>query len=446
MEKDQHRKGGEKHRQYNQPEKRRVQTNLKSGGRSFRDALLNQIDSNTSKAVEAGGESDKWIIVPEEVVAFDWLGSKALVGRVMDLRTLNNLHFILKDCGFSEVGIRYLGGLYVLLSFQREESATELVSKEKEWGMWFSSLEGWRGQAVPFERIAWLKVLGVPFHLVAAPVLDLIGSRFGKVIHCPQMSSEDKDLSVLCIGILRGEGNIIRDSYTLVARNNKFKIWISEEEGAWTPDCSQLLSMTVTETVGSRDPVKEDEELEEGEFREVRMEVEDQEGDQHGEGGVQGNSFSVEPIFDTWYEGCSRDDNLHGDTNSTALKKSVKRNKFILGQAHKKKIQIKELERPRKRSRKEMEEDPFDLDYLLGLGQNLKGGGGMSSTSVEVHEASGEKGIDLNVRADSESQIDGEADRTGQNEGSESQDSGSNLGEPQTKKWRRKYRLRLKWE
>ncbi|KAI3725363.1 hypothetical protein L1987_65150 [Smallanthus sonchifolius] len=317
------------------------------------------VDSNTSKAIEAGGESDKWIIVLEEVVAFDWLGSKALVGRVMDLRTLNNLHFILKDCGFSEV---------------------------------------------------------------------------------------DKDLSVLCIGVLRGEGNRIRDSYTLVARNNKFKTWISEEECAWTSDCSQPLSMTVTETVGSRDPVKEDEESEEGEFREVRMEVEDQEGDHHGEGGVQGDSVSVEPISDTWYEGCSRDDNLHGDTNSTALKKSVKRNKFILGRTHKKKIQIKELERPRKRSKKEMEEDPFDLDYLLGLGQNLKGGGGMSSTSVEVHEASGEKGIDLNVRADSESQIDGEADRTGQNEGSESEGSGSNLGEPQTKKWRRKYRLRLKWE
>ncbi|KAI3712753.1 hypothetical protein L1987_71318 [Smallanthus sonchifolius] len=145
------------------------------------------------------------------------------------------------------------------------------------------------------------------------------------------MSSEDKDLSVLCIGVLTGEGNIIHDSYTLVARNNKFKIWISEEEGAWTSDCSQAL--------------------------------------------------------------------------------------------------------------KEMEEDPFDLDYLLGLGQNLKDGGGMSSTSVEVHEASGEKGIDLNVRADLESQIDGEADQTGQNEGSgsESEGSGLNLGEPQTKKWRRMY-------
>ncbi|KAI3820360.1 hypothetical protein L1987_07906 [Smallanthus sonchifolius] len=188
--------------------------------------------------------------------------------------------------------------------------------------------------------------------------------------------------------------------------------------------------MKVTETVGSRDPVKEDEELEEGEFREVRMEVEDQEGDQYGEGGVQGDSVSVEPISDTWYEVCSRDDNLHGDTNPTALKKSVKGNKFILGRAHKKKIQIKELERPRKRSRKEMGKDPFDLDYLLGLGQNLKGGGGMSSTSAKVNEASGEKGIDLNVRADSESQIDGEADRTGQNEGSESEGSRSNLGEP----------------
>ncbi|KAM0042515.1 hypothetical protein Hdeb2414_s0010g00330721 [Helianthus debilis subsp. tardiflorus] len=93
------------------------------------------------------------------------------------------------------------------------------------------------GQSLPFERIAWLKVIGVLIHLAVDEVYNSIAGRFGKVIHASQRSSEDCDLSVNCIGVLVGDGVRIVELITLKWKDKMFKVWVEEELADWIPDC-----------------------------------------------------------------------------------------------------------------------------------------------------------------------------------------------------------------
>ncbi|KAI3695590.1 hypothetical protein L1987_78588 [Smallanthus sonchifolius] len=61
--------------------------------------------------------SEKIVEVPDEMMAFYSLQSKALVGRATNLKSLTDLQHFLNDVGGSEIGVQYLGGLSVLLSF-----------------------------------------------------------------------------------------------------------------------------------------------------------------------------------------------------------------------------------------------------------------------------------------------------------------------------------------
>ncbi|MFS7940368.1 hypothetical protein Hanom_Chr05g00463641 [Helianthus anomalus] len=130
----------------------------------------------------------------------------AVVGRCKDLRALNNLFSLVSKAGVGEFSLSYLGGLSILIKFRKEGKCNKFVCSHSLWQDWFSSLDLWNGQSLPFERIAWLKVIGVPVHLAVNKVYDLIARNFGKIIHASQRSEKDLDLSSNCIGVLRGDG------------------------------------------------------------------------------------------------------------------------------------------------------------------------------------------------------------------------------------------------
>ncbi|MFS7975056.1 hypothetical protein Hanom_Chr10g00875991 [Helianthus anomalus] len=94
----------------------------------------------------------------------------------------------------------------------------------------------YRGQSLPYERIAWLKIQGVPLHVLSNKVLDDIGSRFGKIIQQAQHNSGDGDLSLDYIGVLVGEGNRINEEVVLCLRGRRYRVWVMEELEDWMPE------------------------------------------------------------------------------------------------------------------------------------------------------------------------------------------------------------------
>ncbi|KAF5775443.1 putative RNA-directed DNA polymerase [Helianthus annuus] len=206
------------------------------GGKSFRDLFVKDIgakvEGSSNQASEGGVEVEAY----ENIFAFKDLVGVAAVGCCKSLSILNNLFSLMSKAGEKEVTLSYLGGLFVLVKFLSVEHCNSFVCKNGMWKDWFSSLDHWNGQSLPFERIAWLRIVGVPIHLAEDEVYDSIARHFGKIVHASQRSVEDVDLSVNFVGVLRGDGVRIEEVVSLVWKDKRYKVWVEEVAEEWTPE------------------------------------------------------------------------------------------------------------------------------------------------------------------------------------------------------------------
>ncbi|KAJ0809398.1 putative RNA recognition motif domain, nucleotide-binding alpha-beta plait domain superfamily [Helianthus annuus] len=221
---------------HTQINKTRIQTSVNNGKGKLFSELFKEgqgIEENRIPSVEEPGLT---IELADETMAFKELIGKALVGRCKDLKLLRNLNSILAEHGVTGVSLSYLGGLAMLLNFDKEECCVNFLLDNLVWKEWFSNLDPWEGQSLPFERLAWVKIQGVPIHLADNDVLNNIAEHYGKVVHGSQMEAKDENLSVSWIGLLVGEGGRIQECLSLKCKNKLFRVWLEEEITDWTPD------------------------------------------------------------------------------------------------------------------------------------------------------------------------------------------------------------------
>ncbi|KAF5772504.1 hypothetical protein HanXRQr2_Chr13g0577731 [Helianthus annuus] len=161
----------------------------------------------------------------------------SIIGRTVNLETLVDFDKLLRIAKVDIVKLQYLGGLSLLVSFADAVAAKWFVDARHIWEPWFSSLETWSGQSLPFERVAWLKLHGIPLNLLEADVLRQVGELFGKVLFVPKDLDEDQDLSVVKVGVLVGEARRCSELVSLKWKDKSFRIWVDEELEDWVPDC-----------------------------------------------------------------------------------------------------------------------------------------------------------------------------------------------------------------
>ncbi|KAJ0801724.1 putative RNA recognition motif domain, nucleotide-binding alpha-beta plait domain superfamily [Helianthus annuus] len=92
-----------------------------------------------------------------EVLSFvkpfgSWLGRRLIV-RTRDLSTLVDMDKLLSCSGF-KFKIKYVGGLFLLLTFDSFEELLAFKDSVSTLKDWFTWMEVWEGQVLPFERIA----------------------------------------------------------------------------------------------------------------------------------------------------------------------------------------------------------------------------------------------------------------------------------------------------
>ncbi|KAJ0866424.1 putative RNA-directed DNA polymerase [Helianthus annuus] len=185
---------------------------------------------------------------------------KSLVGEAKDIDTLNDLKNLLNE----GLGLRYLGGLKVLIHFKDAKEADDFLRKEVEtWEKWFSRLYVWDGAPPIFERVAWIKILGVPASLSDRHIFNKIGERCSHLLVKSEVSSEDGNLAEERVAVLVGSGKRISDEFLLSWKEHNIKIWVEEISGQWVPN---FLNSDVKEDVEgssifSDDPSTEDEEI-----------------------------------------------------------------------------------------------------------------------------------------------------------------------------------------
>ncbi|KAJ0667523.1 hypothetical protein HanPI659440_Chr17g0678741 [Helianthus annuus] len=180
---------------------------------------------------------ERSVVVPDRTFAFKNLVGSAVIGKTVDLETLVDFDKLLRIARVGFSSIQYLGGLFILISFPDAPAASSFVDDRKIWGPWFDKLEIWSGQMLPPERVAWLKLHGIPLNLMEADVFMQIGDLFGKVLFVPKFLDDDKDLSVVKIGVLVGNAHRNYEVVSLRWKDKVFRVRVDEDLEDWVPDC-----------------------------------------------------------------------------------------------------------------------------------------------------------------------------------------------------------------
>ncbi|KAJ0752281.1 putative RNA recognition motif domain, nucleotide-binding alpha-beta plait domain superfamily [Helianthus annuus] len=196
-------------------------------GRSYSDVVSNQNCNTQVNKVE---------LPPLNTETKKRWEFRSLVGEVKDIEILND-HKTHLD-GLVDEGpiLRYLGGLKVLVTFSNVEEADDFLrNRGEEWATWFSRLYVWDGSPPLFERVAWIKVIGVPAPLWDRHVLDRIGQRCGRLLVRSEASFDDSNMAEDRMAILVQSGNRISMEMNITWKEHLFTVWVEEISGQWGP-------------------------------------------------------------------------------------------------------------------------------------------------------------------------------------------------------------------
>ncbi|PWA67185.1 RNA-directed DNA polymerase, eukaryota [Artemisia annua] len=363
------------------------------GKRSFMDTLVGKkMDTFHGKSVR----------VDDAINAFESLHKRAIIARMVDLEALRNVKVIIHELCPSSGKVQYLGGLDVLISYEDEEIALAVCEAAKSMVESFSNINIWEGQVVGFERLAWLKVQGIPLNLLTNEVIDMVGGLFGKVVHKANRSECDGDLSYEYMGVLVGDGKRVSEEVVLHWKDRRFRVWVLEELGEWIPDFT-------VETKHSPDIGKEDSDPVSKETPEKMDGGSD--GFSQSAGGNSNGTINVKvnetftdyhssPLNDTVMQDNRKEfdgfipainfpfEQFLGDNGAQSVTKNVnKRKKFKKGSGRgrpsKSYSSSQESLKVVKKS-KTSKNDPFGLNGLLGLNDETEESAQDCNNSVEV--------------------------------------------------------------
>ncbi|XP_022024629.1 uncharacterized protein LOC110924963 [Helianthus annuus] len=137
----------------------------------------------------------------ESVPLKAWRGS-SVIGELHSIEALRGASQMMKDLGVNRAQVRYLGGLKLLVVFDSIEELNLFLKKEDNRKEWFRCISVWNGERIPYERIAWLRIRGVPLQLWIDTVFECIGEKFGKVIKKSDADEKDVCFNEEVIGVL----------------------------------------------------------------------------------------------------------------------------------------------------------------------------------------------------------------------------------------------------
>ncbi|KAJ0544828.1 hypothetical protein HanIR_Chr08g0342791 [Helianthus annuus] len=197
------------------------------GNKSFKDAILGR---------KADSTEEKVVVVKEDFKRPDLGNEKAVIVRMNDFKVLKEAEGLVRDMMDGVGVVQYVGGMYVLASFNSVKKVENFLILSKEKGETFQSAEKWSNQTLPFERIAWLRIQGIPLHLLDNVVINQVGEMFGKVVKGGMHDDRDADLSFDYIGVLVAEGKRIQEEVVLQWKGRRYRVWVAEEVGDWVPD------------------------------------------------------------------------------------------------------------------------------------------------------------------------------------------------------------------
>nr|GEX56060.1 hypothetical protein [Tanacetum cinerariifolium] len=124
--------------------------------------------------------------------------SGQVMGITRDVNSIPNLRTILTNEGFMDVKLSYLGGLWVMIELNSEETKMKLLQHNGV-NSWFEELKPASQEFVCNERIVWVDIEGIPLHLWSYSTFSRIGMKYRIVMDIEESPSSSFTRKRLCI-------------------------------------------------------------------------------------------------------------------------------------------------------------------------------------------------------------------------------------------------------
>ncbi|CAH1450805.1 unnamed protein product [Lactuca virosa] len=111
-----------------------------------------------------------------------WMKYRALSGEARSIQHLTHMSALLSIHCDKPVEVKYIGGLRIPLRFDRAESPQDFLRDEEVWKKMFNWLSEGNSSCVNFERLAWVKIVGLPLKFLCESNSKKIILKFGKII------------------------------------------------------------------------------------------------------------------------------------------------------------------------------------------------------------------------------------------------------------------------
>ncbi|GJS12658.1 RNA-directed DNA polymerase, eukaryota [Tanacetum coccineum] len=171
-------------------------------------------------------------LVLDETCLIDRDFSKCVMGKVKDVYSIPNIQTILQDEGFVDVKPKYLGGLWVMLECEKEESILSLTSHIGV-NSWFQTIQEVDQDFVSDERIAWVDIEGVPIRAWSVETFSRIGKKWGELLNIEDTSVATFGRKRVCI--LTKNPVSILESFKIIVKGKVFMIR-AKELFTWSPN------------------------------------------------------------------------------------------------------------------------------------------------------------------------------------------------------------------
>ncbi|GJT01054.1 RNA-directed DNA polymerase, eukaryota [Tanacetum coccineum] len=188
--------------------------------------------TNTFASVLKEGLTSESVLVLDDSCIEEKDLSLSLMGKIKEVPAIPNLPTLIAKEGFQNVKLNYLGGMWVLFTF---EAKTTYDKFQAHTGVrsWFSTIKQADTSFVNDERIVWISVEGLPIRAWSPTSFKKIASCWGELVDWEDTDQVSWSCKHLCLKTRMSI--IINDRRKVILQGNAFWIRVKELD-AWVPD------------------------------------------------------------------------------------------------------------------------------------------------------------------------------------------------------------------
>ncbi|KAI3699691.1 hypothetical protein L2E82_44129 [Cichorium intybus] len=159
----------------------------------------------------------------------------SLIGEVLSLQHLKDIPKLLHADGRIPCELYFAGGLKVVLKFSFSKTAEAYLKSEQGWNRWFKWLKLGISEEVDFDRLAWVRLHGLPIHLRSLENITSVVGSIGKVLEVGGYNWANADLTTSTARILTTSKLSINDVVNCAYNGKMYKVGVVECAEAWDP-------------------------------------------------------------------------------------------------------------------------------------------------------------------------------------------------------------------